>query len=77
MIPFPIDDLAACFIVLAIGIIIGLSFFYDYCEGRYYARRCTQSLFYCKKCNCIFSVNEEVELYECPKCGARNGRLKF
>ena len=77
MITLSIDYLASFFIVLAVFLVLGSAFFYDYLEGRYYVRRCVQSLFYCKKCNCILSVNEAVDLHDCPRCGMRNGRLKF
>lgn len=77
MISLTVDNFAAYFIIVALCVVIGLSVFYDYIEGRHYAKRCIQSLFYCKKCNCILSINEAVELYECPKCGVKNMRLKF
>lgn len=77
MITISIDFLATFFVLVAIFLVIGFSFFYDFLEERQHSRRCMQSLFYCKKCNCVMSVNDDIELFKCPKCGMKNGRLKF
>lgn len=77
MVEVPIDYLMLFLILMAIAIVILLSVFYDYYEGKSYTERCIQSLFYCKKCNSVFSINGEMEFHACPGCGTQKTRLKF
>lgn len=74
---FSIDWLFAIIIIASILLVFAMLFLYDRFESQDSTKRAAQSMFYCKKCNCIISVNDNIELYKCNHCGTNNPRLKF
>tara|TARA_A200000113_G_scaffold220999_1_gene232095 strand:- start:4152 stop:4385 length:234 start_codon:yes stop_codon:yes gene_type:complete len=74
-IPFEIFSLIL--IILGLSIILALWFYYDRKQKLAFKKEKFEKAFYCIKCNHLYSIRQNVELSDCPKCGYESGRLQF
>ncbi|MGB0375222.1 MAG: hydrogenase nickel incorporation protein HypA [Opitutales bacterium] len=77
MIYIPFEIFSLSLIVLGLLFLLVLWFYYDRKEKLAFKKEQFEKAFYCIKCNHLYSVNQDVEVSDCPKCGHESGRLQF
>ncbi|MAI43664.1 MAG: hydrogenase nickel incorporation protein HypA [Puniceicoccaceae bacterium MED-G32] len=77
MIYIPFEIFSLILIILGLSIILALWFYYDRKQKLAFKKEKFEKAFYCIKCNHLYSIRQNVELSDCPKCGYESGRLQF
>lgn len=77
MIYIPFEIFSLSLIILGLAFLLALWFYYDRKQKLAFRGEKVEKAFYCIKCNHLYSVNQEVEVSDCPKCGFESGRLQF
>jgi len=73
----PFEFFSLILIALGLSIILAFWFYYDRKQKLAFKKEKFEKAFYCIKCNHLYSIRQNVELSDCPKCGFKSGRLQF
>ena len=77
MIYIPFEIFSLSLIVLGLSSILVLWYYYDRKQKLAFNEEQFEKAFYCIKCNHLYSIKQDVEVSDCPKCGFESGRLQF
>ncbi|TVR54170.1 MAG: hydrogenase nickel incorporation protein HypA [Puniceicoccaceae bacterium] len=59
------------------GLIASLWVYYDYRDRRLFEDERRRVIFHCIRCDKLYAGRAGAEELNCPRCGLRNGRLRF
>ena len=56
---------------------LGLWLYYDRRDHRRFELERRKTVFHCIRCDAVYTAPSGTELFQCPKCGHENARLRF
>ena len=65
------------YLLLGIGVVLGLWIYYDLRDKSLYQAERSKAVFHCVKCGKIYAKKMEVKRSTCPRCQFRNTHLEF
>lgn len=68
---------ALIYTLCALGLIIGLWWFYDLRDRALFDAERRKAIFHCIRCDKLYTALDGTETCPCPKCEFRNTRLRF
>jgi hypothetical protein len=77
VIHIPFEIFSFCLISLGLSLLLILWYYYDRKQVVAFKAEKIEKAFYCIKCNHLYSIKQDDEVSDCPKCGFKNGRLQF
>lgn len=67
-----IDSLIALIFSVSVIAAVGCAWVYDFLDERSFAQHSSINLFYCLKCNNIYSLKDDLKYAVCPNCKTKN-----
>jgi len=77
VIHIPFEIFSLCLISLGLSLLLILWYYYDWKQIGILKKEKVEKAFYCIKCKQLYSIKQDIEISDCPKCGYENGRLQF
>ncbi len=63
--------------LLVAGVFLSLWIYYDRRDHARFEAERRRTIFHCVRCDEVYAPRGEIAEAECPRCGHRNGRLRF
>lgn len=77
MIPISLADGFLIYLLLGIGMVLGLWAYYDFSDKNLYQSERSKTVFHCVKCSKIYADKMGVKQSNCPRCQFKNTHLQY